>query len=130
MNLEVTKEFGPDEQSETYAGVILVVVEHRLTVAVVLLQHDKLVRIVVDAIAQLDDGIEIEVPALALNHSHVEYPFVVVADGLETRLRNTAVLEDILVVLSVDDGDPELGVSHELGGYVGFGSQRDFVPAA
>ena len=123
MNLEVAEELGPDKQADTDAGVVLVVVEHRLTIAVIVLQHDELIGIVVDAVAQLDNGVEIQVPALALDQCHVEHPLVVAADGLETRLGNAAVLEDVTVVLSVDDGDPELGVSHELGGDVGLGSQ-------
>ena len=81
-DLEIAEEAGPDEQADADAGMILVVVEHGLAVTVIVLQHEELVGIVVEAVAQLHDGIEVEVPSLALDEGHVENPLVVVADGL------------------------------------------------
>ena len=120
---EVAEELGADEQSEPQARMVLVVVEHRLAIAVVVLQHDELVGVVVDAVAQLDDGVEVEVPALALDQRHVEDPLVVHADGLEACLVNAAIPEDVLVVLAVDDGNPELGMGHQEGRNIGFTGQ-------
>ncbi len=128
--LEIAEELGTDEQAETDARVVLVVIEHRLTIAVVVLQHDKLVGIVINAIAQLNDGIEIKVPSFTLNQRHVENPLVVITHGLETCLRDTTVTQNVLIVLAVDNGNPVLGMCHEIGRDVGLAGNRDFIPAA
>ena len=93
--------------------MILVIVQHALAVAVVVLQHDELVGVVVDAVPQLHDGVEVQVPPLALDQRHVQHPLVVRALGLETGLRNTHIIQDILVVLAVDNRYPEFGVCHQ-----------------
>ena len=48
---EVAEEPGTDEQADTYPRVILVVVKHMLAIAVIVLQHDELVGVMVDAVA-------------------------------------------------------------------------------
>ena len=44
----------------------------------------------------------------------IGHPAPVGGQVLGTSLENTAVLEDVLVVLSVDDGNPCLGMHYEL----------------
>ena len=58
--------------------MVLVVVEHILAVAVVEMQHDELVVFLTDAEAHVDDGVEAEVPSLALNEGDVGNPAPVV----------------------------------------------------
>jgi len=127
---EVAEEGGADKQADAYPGMVLLIVKQALAIAVVVLQHDELVGVMVDAITQLDDGVKIEIPPLALDQRHVEHPLVVGAFGLKTCLIQSAILEDITVILAINNGNPVLGVSHEHRRNVGLSCQRDFVPAA
>ena len=128
--LEVTEEARTYQQADAQARVILVIIQQALAIAVVILQHDELVGVVVDAIAQLHDGVEVEVPAFALDQCHVEHPLVIHADGLETGLVNAAVSENVAIVLAIDNGNPELGMRHQVGRDVGLARQRQLVPTA
>ena len=111
--------------------MILLVIHHALAVAVIVLQHDELVGIVVDAVAQLHDSVEVKgIPPLAFNQCHVEHPLAVVADGLEAGLVDAAVIKDVLVVLAVNDGNPIFGVRHEIGRDVSLAGNGYLVPAA
>ena len=127
---EVAEEPGTDEQADTYPRVILVVVKHVLAISVIVLQHDELVGVMVDAVTQLHNGVEVQIPALALDQCHVKYPLVIQTLGLETGLINSHILEDVAVVLTVNDGNPILGMCHKEGRDVGFARQRNLIPAA
>ena len=48
---EVTEEPGTNQESETDAGVILVIVQHVLSIAVIVLEHDELVGIMINAVS-------------------------------------------------------------------------------
>ena len=127
---EVAEELGPDEQADADAGVVLVVVEQGLAVAVIVLQHDELVGIVVEAVTQLHNRVEVEVPALALDQRHVEHPLIIMTDGLKSSLIQSAIAQDVAIVLSIDNGNPILGVRHQKGRDVSLDSQRHLVPTA
>ena len=110
---EVAEEGGADKQADAYPGMVLLIVKQALAIAVVVLQHDELVGVMVDAITQLDDGVKIEVPPLALDQRHVEHPLVVGAFGLKTCLIQSAILEDVTVVFTVNNGNPVFGMGQQ-----------------
>ena len=47
---EVTEEPGTNQESETDAGVILVIVQHVFSIAVIVLEHDELVGIMINSV--------------------------------------------------------------------------------
>ena len=73
---------------------------------------------------------EVEVPSFALDKGDIGHPAPVGGQELSATLENTAVLEDVLVVLAIDDGNPRLGVHYELRVDKRPSAERHLVPAA
>ena len=90
--------------------MILVVVEQVLAVAVIEMQHQVLVVPLAEAESHIQNCVEIEVPSLAFHKGDIGHPTPVGRDKLCTRLEDTAVLENVLVLLPVDDGNPSLEI--------------------
>lgn len=130
VSLEVAEEGGSDEQADAQAVVELVVVEHALAVAVVPLEHEELVVAFEEAVSDVDDGVEVEVPSLSFDQGDVEDPSSVGRFHLEAGLVDAAVLEDVFVLLAVDECKPVFCVHHDQGVDVGGATDGEFVPAA
>ena len=128
--LEVAEEPGTDEQTDAQTAVVLVVVEHVLAITVIEMQHQELVVLLADAETDVNNGVATEVPTLTLDTGHIGHPTLVGGEELRTRLENTAVLEDVLVLLAVDNGNPCLGMHHQTRVNKYRAGKRDFVPAA
>ena len=128
--LEVAEERRADKQTNAQAAVILIVVEQVLAVTVIEVQHQELVVPPADAEPHVNDRIETHVPSLALDKRGIEHPSLIGGKVLPTHLENAVILEDVLVLLSVNDGNPRFGVQHDIGQNIGRAAQRDFVPAA
>ena len=101
-----------------------------LAVAVVILQEEILVFVGEEAGTQLDDGVEVEVPAAAFGEDDGGSESAVVAQVAAGQLEDAAILEYVAVVAAVDNGYP----GFELQLYVVIDGKcthkRNFVPAA
>ena len=92
----------------------LVVVDKVFAVAVVVLQEDVLVVLLVKAIIELDNGVETEVPALSLHECNSHSVALVATQHLYSVLEYTSVAQNVFVVLSVDDRNPVFSMNHKL----------------
>ena len=99
MESEIAEERGADEQAQTQPAVVFVVVEKVLAITVVEVQHDELIVLLADAEPHIDDGVEIQVPAFALDKSDVGHPAFVVRKELCSSLENATILENVFVLL-------------------------------
>ena len=84
----------------------LFVVEQAFAVTVVILQIEELVVAFQYAERHIDDGVEIQVPALSFYKCHSEVETTVVGYGLETGLKYAGVFEYVLIVHAVDNRNP------------------------
>ena len=113
MESKIAEERGADEQAQTQPAVVFVVVEKVLAITVVEVQHDELIVLLADAEPHIDDGVEIQVPAFALDKSDVGHPAFVGRKELCSSLENATILKNVFVLLAVNDGNPELGMHHQ-----------------
>lgn len=93
-----------------------VVVKQIFAISIIILSEKAEIGLLVDTPAEIQDGIEIEVPSLALHESEGPAEFLVEGGDLETRLPDAGIFQDVAVVLTVDDGYPEFGMyQHPVG---------------
>ena len=90
----------------------LVVVKKVLSIPVVVLHEYILVRFFMYAPIEFKDGVEIKVPAHALHEGKSPSEFFVGGSDLHAPLADSAIPEDIAVVLAIDYRYPEFGMHH------------------
>mgnify|MGYP007067014943 CR=1 FL=1 len=108
----------------------LVVVEQVFTVAVIVVQHQELIVFFAYAPTDVHDGVAIQIPALSLNESGRKHPSLVGAQHLNTCLVNTVVALNILVLLTVDIGEPVFAVNHHIWRKINVAGKGKFIPTA
>ena len=80
--------------------------------------------------SDINNGVTIEVKPLSLHEGAAKDPFFVVAQNLDTGLVDSIVVEDILILLAINVGEPIFGVNHNVGRNVDISRQREFVPTS
>ena len=91
-----------------------VVVEEVLAVAVVELEEKILVVVLEHSITDFPNRVVTESPAATLDERQPEVEALVGRRYGQSRLVDATVVENVFIVLSVDDGNPPLGVNHHL----------------
>ncbi len=94
------------------------------------MKHNELVVLLTDAETDINSRVEIQIPSLTLDQSHVGNPSLISRKELQASLIYAAILKNVLVLLPVDDGNPCLGVNHKLRVDDNRSTERNLVPTA
>lgn len=124
----VAEKAGFDDEADAEHGVEFLVGEEAFAVAVVVLQEEELVVAFEDAVVELDGGVVVKLPSFAFDevYGQSEAPVLGVETG--SNLIDAAVVENVLVLDSVDDRNPNLSVYHYLWIDHDASSHTDLVP--
>ena len=107
----------------------LVVVEHTLAVAVVVLNEEVLIGALGEPPVELNRGVVVEIPAAALGEDYCAAEAAVDSAHRHSGGEYAAIVEDVLIVLPIDNRDPELAEDHQVGVEEDVAAEADFVPA-
>ena len=91
-----------------------VVVEEVLAVAVVELEEKILVVVLEHSITDFPNRVVTESPAATLDERQPKVEALVGRRYGQSRLVDATVVEDVFIVLSVDDGNPNFAVNHNV----------------
>ena len=108
----------------------LLVGEKTLAIAVIILEEEILVVALENAIVELDDGVIVEPPALALDQRHGRAKPLVARGKRGAYLIDAAIVEYVLVLHAVDYRYPEFAVHRDLRVDHDASAERDTVPRA
>ena len=128
--LIVTEQAWLYAEADADGGVKLLVGKKPLAITVVILEEEILVIALENAIVEFDDSIVVEPPALAFDQRHGRAESLIARGERGAYLIDAAIVENILVFHTVDNGYPELAVHRDLRVNHDASAERYTVPRA